>query len=143
MRTGHYGGDVNEPMTPERRHQRAHSFGPAALLYDEVRPTYPPAAVTWALEPLGPVGMGGWRVADVGAGTGIMTRVLRSLGHRAVAIEPDPLMRQRLAETTDAQALGGSAEVSRSFQMAAKTPPGRITRPSSRCARSWSNQWYA
>jgi SAM-dependent methyltransferase len=94
-------------MHPDRRRERASSFGPAAALYDRVRPTYPAAAVDWALGPLGP---GRWRIVDLGAGTGIMTRLLLSLGHETIAVEPDDQMRQRLSETTDARALAGSAE---------------------------------
>lgn len=94
-------------MHPDRVRERASSFGPAAALYDRVRPGYPAAAVDWALGPLGP---GRWQIIDVGAGTGIMTRLLLSLGHDAVAVEPDERMRQRLGETTAARALAGSAE---------------------------------
>jgi SAM-dependent methyltransferase len=84
------------------------SFGPAAQLYDAVRPTYPPQAVAWALQPLGP---GRWHVADIGAGTGIMTRVLADAGQDVVAVEPDPQMRaQLLASTPQARAVAGSAE---------------------------------
>lgn len=95
-------------MEPGRWRERARSFGPAAAIYDRVRPTYPSAAVAWALAPLG---RGRWRVADIGAGTGIMTRVLASMGHDAVAIEPDDQMRQRLAAATPGvEVLAGGAE---------------------------------
>jgi SAM-dependent methyltransferase len=73
------------------------AFGPAADLYDSVRPSYPPDAVAWALAPLGP---GRWRIADIGAGTGIMTRLLAAAGHQVIAVEPDPLMRARLVKVT-------------------------------------------
>jgi len=95
-------------MESDRWRQRAGSFGPAADLYDQVRPRYPVAAVEWAVAALG---AGRWRILDVGAGTGIMTRQLISLGHDTVAVEPDERMRQRLAATTPAAApLAGSAE---------------------------------
>jgi SAM-dependent methyltransferase len=94
-------------MDPDRIRERASSFGPAAALYDRVRPTYPAAAVDWALGPLGP---GRWRILDVGAGTGIMTRLLLSLGHDTIAVEPDEKMRQRLTDTTDARSVSGTAE---------------------------------
>jgi SAM-dependent methyltransferase len=95
-------------MEPGRWRERATSFGPAATLYDLVRPTYPPAAVAWALAPLG---KGRWKVADIGAGTGIMTRVLQSAGYDVVAVEPDAHMRRRLAATTPGvQVLAGGAE---------------------------------
>jgi SAM-dependent methyltransferase len=84
---------------------QALSFGPTAGEYDARRPTYPPPALQWALgiEPL--------RVLDLGAGTGILTRVLAGLGHRVSAVEPDPAMRERLlAATPGADALAGSAE---------------------------------
>jgi SAM-dependent methyltransferase len=86
------------PVThPQPRPDRARSFGPAALLYDQVRPSYPVVAIRWALAPLGP---GRHRIADVGAGTGILTRVLISMGQEVVAVEPDPRMRERLGATT-------------------------------------------
>jgi SAM-dependent methyltransferase len=95
-------------MEPGRRRERAASFGPAADLYDQVRPTYPAQAVAWALAPLG---AGRWRVADIGAGTGIMTRVLLGLGRDVVAVEPDELMRARLlAATPQVEAVPGAAE---------------------------------
>jgi SAM-dependent methyltransferase len=95
-------------MEPSRRRERAASFGSAADLYDSVRPTYPADAVAWAFESLG---VGRWRVADIGAGTGIMTRVLARLGLDVVAVEPDELMRQRLMATTpDVEAVPGAAE---------------------------------
>ena len=81
------------------------SFGSVADLYDEVRPSYPPAALRWVLgdEPR--------RVVDLGAGTGILTRVVRDLGHDVVPVEPDPAMRDRLARSTPGlTALAGSAE---------------------------------
>jgi SAM-dependent methyltransferase len=94
-------------MHPDRLRERASSFGPAAALYDRVRPSYPAAAVDWAL---GPLGAGRWRIIDVGAGTGIMTRLLLSLGHDTIAVEPDEQMRQRLADKTAAKSVAGSAE---------------------------------
>ena len=98
---------LHDWMHPDRLRERASSFGPAAALYDRVRPSYPAAAVDWAL---GPLGSGRWRVIDVGAGTGIMTRLLLSLGHDTIPVEPDEQMRQRLADTTEAGCVAGSAE---------------------------------
>jgi SAM-dependent methyltransferase len=90
------------------RRRQALSFGPAAGLYDGIRPGYPEAAAAWALAPLGP---GRWRVADIGAGTGIMTRLLASLGHRVVAVEPDPGMRAQLARRSpEINPVAGTAE---------------------------------
>jgi SAM-dependent methyltransferase len=83
----------------------ARSFGTAARRYDRYRPTYAPEAVGWALGPR-PL-----RVADIGAGTGILSRLVRRLGHRVLAVEPDALMRARLVEAgPEMPALGGTAE---------------------------------
>ena len=97
------------PMThPGQPLERARSFGPAAGLYDRVRPSYPVVAIRWALAPLG---SGRHHVGDVGAGTGILTRVLSSMGHEVVAIEPDPRMRQQLSATTPGvEVVDGRAE---------------------------------
>jgi SAM-dependent methyltransferase len=83
----------------------ARSFGSVAENYDRYRPSYAPAAVDWALgeRPL--------RVADVGAGTGILSRLLRQLGHQVVAVEPDGAMRAQLTRVSDGvTALDGTAE---------------------------------
>jgi SAM-dependent methyltransferase len=84
---------------------RRTSFGSAADLYDAIRPSYPPEAVRWML------GDDALRVVDLGAGTGIFSRLVASLGHDVVAVEPDSGMRARLAATSPGvTALAGSAE---------------------------------
>lgn len=81
------------------------SFGSQADRYDAYRPGYSPAAVRWAL------GRRPLRVADLGAGTGILSRLLRDLGHDVVAVEPDDRMRERLGHASPGVAvLRGSAE---------------------------------
>ncbi|HKT02590.1 MAG TPA: class I SAM-dependent methyltransferase [Rugosimonospora sp.] len=93
--------------------RQALSFGPAASEYDARRPSYPPAVLRWAL------GAAPRRVLDLGAGTGILTRVLLALGHDVVAVEPDAAMRAQLLAASPAaspaagrgvEALAGSAE---------------------------------
>jgi SAM-dependent methyltransferase len=81
------------------------SFGPAANLYDRVRPRYPVEALQWILgeQPL--------RVVDLGAGTGILTRQLIELGHDVLPVEPDAGMRARLDASVGRElAVEGSAE---------------------------------
>ncbi|MEV4774183.1 SAM-dependent methyltransferase [Microbacterium sp. LWH12-1.2] len=53
--------------------EQATSFGAEALKYEVGRPDYPFEAVAWMLEPMPD---GSRRIADVGAGTGKLTRVL-------------------------------------------------------------------
>jgi SAM-dependent methyltransferase len=84
---------------------QALSFGSAADRYDANRPSYPPAALTWAL------GTQSRQVVDLGAGTGILTRVLRSLGHDVRPVEPDEGMRARLSTSSpEVTPLAGTAE---------------------------------
>ncbi|GAB3967702.1 class I SAM-dependent methyltransferase [Plantactinospora veratri] len=82
------------------------SFGAAAGNYDRYRPSYPEPAVGWAVGRPAPA-----EVLDLGAGTGILTRVLLRLGHRVTPVEPDPGMRARLDTATPGTvARAGSAE---------------------------------
>ncbi len=75
---------------------RATSFGSAAGDYEASRPDYPFDAVAWMLEPLA---HGARRIADVGAGTGKLTRVLvEAPGAEVVAIDPDAAMLRTLRE---------------------------------------------
>lgn len=75
---------------------RATSFGAQAQAYEAGRPEYPFDAVAWMLEILP---AGAQRVADVGAGTGKLTRAIaHAPGAQIVAIDPDPEMLAALRE---------------------------------------------
>ncbi|GES29909.1 methyltransferase domain-containing protein [Streptomyces angustmyceticus] len=66
---------------------RAHSFNTAAARYAANRPSYPPALLDAVEEFMGRP-LAGARVADVGAGTGIATALLRGRGADVLAVEP-------------------------------------------------------
>ncbi|MCV7193532.1 class I SAM-dependent methyltransferase [Mycolicibacterium brumae] len=68
-----------------RDRRRALSFGAIADAYDALRPRYSSVTVD-------AVCAAGDRVLDVGAGTGILSRQLRSRGASVLAVEPDPAM---------------------------------------------------
>lgn len=81
------------------------AFAEVAGAYERARPTYPQDAVRWLLgdEP--------GDVADLGAGTGKLTRVLVALGHRVTAVEPLDAMRAQLEEAVPGVAVvSGNAE---------------------------------
>jgi SAM-dependent methyltransferase len=83
----------------------AAGFSRAADAYERARPSYPEEAIAWlaARTGLGP----GRLVADVGAGTGKLTRLLPSTGARVVAVEPIAEMR---AKIVGVEAVPGTAE---------------------------------
>lgn len=88
----------------------ARSFGAEAHTYETGRPDYPIQAVDWLLQPVAG-GERRIRVADVGAGTGKLTRVVQELGAEVVAIDPDPQMLATLRESVHAvPTLVGTAE---------------------------------
>jgi SAM-dependent methyltransferase len=68
------------------------SFGDCAATYDAARPEWPAATARWltGTEDGGPLAALGRppRVADVGAGTGKLTRTLVAAGHEVVAVDP-------------------------------------------------------
>ncbi|MEV0535664.1 class I SAM-dependent methyltransferase [Kitasatospora sp. NPDC050463] len=69
----------------------AGSFGGVAAEYDLARPSYPDELFD-ELERLAGRSLKGARVLDVGAGTGIATRLLAARGADVVAVEPTPGM---------------------------------------------------
>ncbi|MGH3824028.1 MAG: class I SAM-dependent methyltransferase [Pseudonocardiaceae bacterium] len=87
---------MDDPTPPAIDQRRALSFGARAELYDRVRPSYPPQALSFLRADL-PIGQLPNRVVDVGAGTGKLTAVLAAAGFMVDAVEPDPDMRAVLA----------------------------------------------
>lgn len=79
--------------------------------YVRYRPDYPQALVGW-LHGLGV--KHDWAVADVGAGTGISSKLFLDAGHRVTAVEPNAAMRAAstrwLADESRFQAVEGTAE---------------------------------
>ncbi|MCA9790893.1 MAG: class I SAM-dependent methyltransferase [Candidatus Eremiobacteraeota bacterium] len=82
-------------------------FGQTASVYDLYRPDYP-LAIVEALE------VEGLQVADVGSGTGILTRRLLEAGAHVFALEPNPEMRAiaeaKLGHEARFHSLDGTAE---------------------------------
>lgn len=70
---------------------RAESFNGAAAQYAASRPSYPPQLFD-AIEELAGRPLAGARVADVGAGTGIATAMLRVRDAQVIAVEPGEAM---------------------------------------------------
>jgi len=89
-------------VTVPTREDRARSFGEVADDYDRYRPGPPLEAARWVL------GEGRTTVADLGAGTGGLTRSLVTLAPRVVALEPDARMRRVLAEHAGGAAVAGA-----------------------------------
>ena len=59
--------------------------------YVRYRPDYPPALIGWLQREQGVDA--DWRVADVGAGTGISSKMFLDAGYRVTAVEPNAPMR--------------------------------------------------
>lgn len=66
---------------------RALSFNAAAAQYAANRPSYPPTLFS-AVEEITGRPLAGCRIADVGAGTGIATALLRERGADVIGVEP-------------------------------------------------------
>jgi SAM-dependent methyltransferase len=90
-------------------HRLAEHFPSVATRYESGRPDYPPAVVGAIAAELS-VPPGG-RVLDLAAGTGKLTRALVAGGYDVVAVEPQPALREVLAEQAPgAEVLEGVAE---------------------------------
>ncbi|KEF17832.1 MULTISPECIES: class I SAM-dependent methyltransferase [Streptomyces] len=80
---------------PPARPDLARSFDAVAAQYAAARPGYPPALFD-TLEDLTGRPLSGSRALDVGAGTGIATRLLAARGARVTAVEPGAAMAAEL-----------------------------------------------
>src|SRR5690242_1312326 len=94
------------------------AFDPTARFSDRVanyvrhRPDYPPALLAWLQREFGI--SPDWAVADVGAGTGISSRMFLEAGYRVTAVEPNAAMRAAAVEWLGShprfQAIDGRAD---------------------------------
>lgn len=95
-------------------------FSDCVADYHKYRPSYPADVVEWLLERSSPSREG--RIADVGCGTGIFTRLLVERGHRPVGVDPNHEMLARAAASGGGAFLQAFAETlpfrSGSFDMA-------------------------
>jgi SAM-dependent methyltransferase len=96
-----------------------HRFSATVDLYARYRPSYPPELLDWLIQvaALGP----GARVADLGCGTGISTRLLAARGLDVVGVDPNEAM---LAE---ARRQGGGARYQRGEAAATGLPDGSMS----------------
>jgi len=91
---------------PAAMQARGRSFGSVAAGYAAHRPTYPADAVAFLVDRQRPL-----RVLDLGAGTGLLTEVVRELGHQVLAVDPSAeMLAQLTARLPDVDAAVGSAE---------------------------------
>lgn len=127
--------------------------------YLKYRPSYPKEAIDYLYETVGlrPDS----EIADIGAGTGIFSKLLLERGSRVIAVEPNPEMRQAaekmLGGKPNFRAVPGSAEASglsdrsvdfivcaQSFhwfdRSAAKREFGRILKPGGKAALIWNSR---
>ncbi len=82
--------ETNVETTPLHAMNPQDRFSDRAGDYAKYRPSYPAAAIDSILEGLDEPSV----AADIGAGTGISSRLLAERGVRVVAIEPNAEMRQ-------------------------------------------------
>lgn len=130
-------------------------FSNRAQDYANYRPTYPQAALDFIFAGM-PV-PGRLRIADIGAGTGISSRLLAQRGASVVAIEPNDAMRAAARRHTRVRFAQGTAEATglpassvnlvtafQSFhwfaQQAALAEFARILKRRGRVALIWNNR---
>lgn len=88
---------MNQPDPATHARDPRERFTDRAENYVRHRPTYPAGAIDAVLEDLAPPET--LRVADIGAGTGISTRLLADRGCTVLAIEPNHAMRRAGEDT--------------------------------------------
>ena len=147
---------VTEDLAPTAR------FSDRVADYVRYRPDYPSALLRWLREEHGVCA--DWPVADIGAGTGISSKLFLDAGHAVVAVEPNAAMRQaavdwlgghpgfravdgRAEATTLPDASIGLVSAAQAFhwfdQQAVRPEWRRILRPGGQVAVYWNSRRLA
>lgn len=134
-------------------------FTGKAQTYDQSRPDYPAEALDCIAAQCGLAP--GAVVADIGAGTGKLTRMLLARGYGVIAVEPNEAMREmlraQLGDSTALRIIAAPAEatglaprsvdaitVAQAFhwfdQAACKAEFARILKPGGKAALLWNNR---
>ncbi|NEU72055.1 class I SAM-dependent methyltransferase [Hassallia byssoidea VB512170] len=130
-------------------------FSDRAADYVNYRPSYPAAAIDIILEGLAPPTQ--LLAADIGAGTGISSRLLGKRGVSVIAVEPNAAMREAAEPSPQVEFRDGTAEVTnladasidlvtcfQAFHWFNPEPTlqefHRILKPSGRLAVVWNNR---
>lgn len=77
--------------------QSTERFSDRVADYVRYRPTYPAVMLDWLRKAHGVTS--DWRVADIGAGTGISSKMFLDVGHSVIAVEPNAAMRGAATES--------------------------------------------
>lgn len=101
--------------------------------YAQGRPSYPASLGAWLAER----GLLGGVVADVGAGTGLFTRLLLAHGARVVAVEPNPEMRARLTSGLASEVEAGRLTVQPGSSEATGLPDASVSLITAAQAAHW------
>ncbi len=97
-----------DPTAPLHTMAPTSRFANRAEDYKKFRPTYPAAAIDAVIEGLAEART--LTAADIGAGTGISSRLLADRGVRVIAIEPNAAMREAAEPHPLVQWREGTAE---------------------------------
>jgi SAM-dependent methyltransferase len=98
---------MNEIIPLHSKNPLTH-FSERADYYAKYRPSYPQVAIDKILEGLGEHSQ--LVAVDIGAGTGISSRLLAERGVRVIAIEPNPTMREAAKPSPGVEWRDGNAE---------------------------------
>ncbi|MBW4477344.1 MAG: class I SAM-dependent methyltransferase [Tolypothrix brevis GSE-NOS-MK-07-07A] len=146
---------TNPETTPLHTLNPLTRFSDRAADYVNYRPSYPAAAIDIILEGLAPPTQ--LLAADIGAGTGISSRLLGKRGVRVIAVEPNAAMKEAAEPSPEVEFRDGTAEVTnlpdasvdlvtcfQAFHWFNPEPTllefHRILKPSGRLAVVWNNR---
>ncbi|ALV47894.1 hypothetical protein MB46_19690 (plasmid) [Arthrobacter alpinus] len=116
-------------------HSATTALSHSAVLHDDVRPTWSAEAVTWLLgSPLS-----GQRLAvlDLGAGTGLGTRTIATLGHTVTAVDTSADMLSVLRKSCEQLPPGVSSRITTTRGSAERIPLGDQSVDAILCLQAW------